>query len=108
MPLYGYQCPQGHEVELIRPIGVDTVLCPCGDESKRQTVNRVSHIGRAAIPRDQKTYRQSFSEYREAVAEVSDSYSRINNERAPHEQALKPNYFQLAKSKARSQGAAIR
>jgi len=108
MPLYGYQCPKGHEVELIRPIGVDTASCPCGAESKRQTVNRVAHIGRAAIPRDQQSYRESFSEYQEAVAEVSDSYGRVNNERAPNEQVSEPNYFGLAKSKAQSQGAAIK
>ena len=108
MPLYGYQCPQGHEVELIRPIGVDTALCPCGEESKRRTIYRVAHIGRAVVPRDQQTYRQSFGEYREAVAEVEDGYSRINNERAPHEQVSTPNYFELAKSKAQAQGAAIR
>lgn len=108
MPLYNYQCSKGHEVELIRPMGVDTILCPCGDESRRQTVNRVAHIGRAETPRDQQTYHQSFSEYQEAVAEVSDSYSRVNNERVPQEQVLKPDYFELAKSKARSQGAAIK
>ena len=108
MPLYGYRCPKGHEIELIRPIGVDKVSCLCGDESQRLTVYRVAHIGRAAIPRDQQNYRQSFSEYREAVDEVSDSYSRINNDRAPHEQVPKPDYFGLAKSQAQSQGAAIK
>ena len=108
MPLYVYQCSEGHQVELIRPIEVATFPCSCGAELKRQAVNHVAHIGRAVIPQDQKSYRQSFSEYQEAVAEVADSYSRANNGRAPHEQVLEPNYFQLAKSKARSQGAAIK
>ena len=108
MPLYRYQCPRGHEVELIRPMGVDTVLCPCGVDSERRTVYRVSHVGRVAIPQDQKNYRQSFNEYQEAVAEVADSYNRGNNERAPHEQVSEPNYFGLAKSRAQSQGAAIK
>lgn len=108
MPLYQYRCSQGHEEELIRQMGVDTVPCPCGLSSKRRTVNQVAHIGRAAVPQDQRNYRQSFSEYREAVAEVSDGYSRINNDRAPNEKVLEPNLFEFAKSKAQSQGAAIK
>ena len=108
MPLYGYRCSNGHEIELIRPMGVDAISCPCGVESERQAVNRVAHIGRAIVPQDQKTYRQSFSEYREAVDEVADSYSRVNNDRAPSEKVLETDYYKAAKRKAQSQGAAIR
>ena len=71
-------------------------------------MNHVAHIGRATVPSDQRNHRQSFSEYQEAVAEVADGYSKVNNDRAPHEKVPEPNYFELAKSKAQSQGAAIR
>ncbi len=108
MPLYDYRCPNGHRVELIRPIGVNTVQCSCGVDAERRTVNRVAHIGRAVVPHAQRNYRQSFSEYREAVDEVADSYRRVNDERAPHEGVTAPNYYELAKTKAHTQGAAIK
>ncbi len=108
MPLYRYQCPLGHEAELIRPMGVDTVPCPCGGVAERCTANRVAHIGRAVIPRDQRTYRRGFSEYQEAAAEVEDIYTRVNKDRALGERVAGPNYFALAKSKAQAQGASIR
>ena len=87
---------------------VRSVSCSCGAEAKRQAVNHISHIGRAVVPSDQRAYRQSFSEYREAVDEVADSYSRVNNDRAPSERVLETDYYKAAKRKAQSQGAAIR
>ncbi len=46
MPQYVYRCPQGHETELVRPIGTDTVSCKqCDDLMQRRTVNHIEIRG---------------------------------------------------------------
>lgn len=41
MPLYEYTCPTGHKLELVRPMGVETEQCPCGQISVRGHVHRI-------------------------------------------------------------------
>lgn len=108
MPIYRYTCPSGHEAELLRPMDVGAVPCACGASASRRAVNRVAYIGRAPVPRDERSYRQSYGEYREAVAEVADHYERVNGERAPAEQVREPDYYDLAKAQAVAKGAVIR
>ena len=108
MPIYVYRCKQGHETELLRTFEVNDVLCPCGSHALRQPINRLVVIGRAIVPRDQRNYRKSYGEYREAVAEVSDHYSRVNNGRGPGEKVQPPDYYGLAKAQAVAKGVAIR
>ena len=108
MPLYTYRCQGGHEAELLRPRDTATAPCQCGLPALRQTVYPLAHIGRATIPRDERSYRHSYGEYREAVAEVAEHYQRVNGERGPEEQVREPDYFGLAKAQAVSKGAPIR
>lgn len=107
MPLFTYSCACGHEQTLLRHRDVEAVACACGEVARRQAVNHVAVIGKAAIPRDERSYRQSYGEYREAVAEVADSYARINSDRGPGEHVREPDYYGLAKAKAKAKGAVI-
>ncbi len=108
MPLFRYVCPNGHEVEALQHRSVDTVPCECGASALRQAVNQVTVIGRATVPQNERNYRKSFGEYREAVAEVADCYQRVNDERAPEERVQRPDYYGLARAQAIAQGAPIR
>ena len=108
MPFYSYRCPQGHDQELLRPREVVSVPCPCGEDGIRQAVNRLAVIGKAVIPRDQRSYRQTFSEYNEALAEVADSYARVNDSRPPEDHVQQPDYFGLATKQAVDKGVPIR
>ena len=107
MPIYTYSCTEGHEAELLRDMSVETVSCSCGARASRGSVNRIAVIGQVSTPRDERKYRHTYGEYREAVAEVNDSYERVNQSRAPSEQVKEPNYMDIAKSKAVSHGASI-
>ena len=108
MPLFRYACPSGHEVELLRHRSVDAVPCACGAEAQRCAVNHVAVIGRATVPRDHRNYRQSYGEYREAVAEVADGYKQVNDSRGPREQVQSPDYYGLAKAQATAKGFPVR
>ena len=107
MPLYRYRCSNGHEAELLRPMRVSGVVCHCGDVGLRQAVNPLAVIGKAGVPRDQRSYRKSYGEYREAVAEVADHYERVNGERAPRDHVQEPDYYGLAERQAIAKGAPI-
>ena len=108
MPIYSYRCGQGHETELLRPFEVAEVLCGCGDQAIRSSVNRLSVIGQVPVPRDERSYRKSYGEYREAAAEVADGYERVNRDRAPSEQVKGTDYYSLAKAQAIAKGAPIK
>ncbi len=88
-------------------MGVETEPCFCGSVADRLAVNRMVVIGTATVPRDERNYRQSYGEYREAVAEVADHYQRVNGERAPGEQVRGPNYYNIARAQARATGAKV-
>ena len=109
MPLYQYRCERGHEVEMLRRGSTDPDVavpdCPCGAQRRRLVVHRVAVIGQAAVPPDDRSYRQEYAEYREAVAEVSSFYQR---KRADGDPVREPDYYGLAKAQAAAQGAVIR
>lgn len=105
MALFTYRCPKGHEIEALRHRDVDAVTCPCGDVSVRQAVNRVSVIGQAEVPRDQRNYRKSYGEYREALADVS---HHVEAKRRNGEPVAQPDYYGLARAQAKAKGAPIR
>ena len=107
-PLYTYRCPEGHETEMLMPFSVETTVCSCGVQAQRQSVYHFAVVGQAAVPRDERSYRQSFGEYQDAVAEVSDGYERMNRDRAPSEQIKEPDYSGLAKARAVAHGVPIR
>ena len=107
-PLYIYRCPAGHETELLRPRSVESNVCPCGADAERQAVYHFAVVGQAAIPRDEKNYRQTYGEYREAVAEVVDGYERVNKDRPPGERVQSPDYYGKARAQAIAKGAPIR
>jgi hypothetical protein len=86
---------------------VESVECACGSEANREAVNRVAIIGAVPVPRDERNYRQSFAEYREAVAEVADGYERVNRDRAPGERIREPDYYERAKAQAIAKGVPI-
>lgn len=63
MPLYSYRCPEGHETEMVRPMGTETATCPCGKTAKRGHVHRVIAIGAEA------DIRGMYRRFTEATAE---------------------------------------
>ena len=78
--------------------------CPCGAPRRRLVVHRVAVIGQATVPRDERSYRQGYAEYREAVAEVSDFYQR---KRADGDPVREPDYYGLARAQSIAKGAVI-
>ena len=105
MPIYRYRCPQGHESERLRPFDVSETSCPCGQTAERQAVYRMSMIGNTEIPRDERNYRQSFSEYQDALHDVVHKYERAYDN---HDPVREPDYYALAKTQAIAKGAPIR
>lgn len=71
MPLYTYTCPDSHATERLAPRTCEVIHCACGKPAARQSVNHIAFTGFARTPRDQRNYRQSFSEYQEALEDVS-------------------------------------
>ena len=108
MPIYDYRCTAGHEFEERRSYDDSLVPCRCGLDAQRQAVNHIAVIGQTSVPRDERNYRHTFSEYREAVDEVQDGYERVNQARAPSEQVKQPDYLSLAKAQAVAHGVPIR
>lgn len=105
MPLFTFVCPAGHTAELLRHRDVVLVACPCGLAGERQAVNRVSLIGQATVPRDERSYRHEFREFAEASAEVGDFYGRKTADGDP---VNVPDYYALARAQAIAAGAPIR
>ena len=101
MPLYIFHCPE-HEIERLASRTTTAILCPhCGKTAVRQEVNHIGVTGFAAVPRDQKSYRQSFKEFKEASAEVDYHYSKAEANGDP---VKSPNLFQAGLAQARKQG----
>lgn len=88
-------------------MGVATALCSCGLLANRSSVNHLTVIGTATVPRDERNYRQSYGEYREAVVEVADQHQRVNDSRSPGEWVQSPDYYALAKAQSRARGVKI-
>ena len=54
-------------------------------------------------PREEKSYRREFAEYREAAAEIDHAYSKIDDPNVKP-----PNYYKEGVRRARKQGAKVR
>ena len=104
MPLYRYRCDLGHEAELLRSRDVERIECACGAVAERQAVNLFAMGGKAVVPRDERSYRQSYAEFQEETAEVAHDYQK---HRENGEGGQEPDYYRLAKQQAAAKGAPI-
>ena len=98
MPIYSFQCPEGHIQEGLHPIGTERIACGCGLRAQRLSVfDPLVITTRAAVPRDQQ--RVSMKQFDEASEELAYQH------RKAEEQAQKPlpypNYWQAAQRRAR-------
>ena|SRR3990167_1266105 len=107
MPLYLYRCPEGHQLERLQAQGVETLACGCGALAQRCAVNVLTVVGKATIPPSERSYRQAYAEYREAVEDVAYHYDKVNRDRAPDEQVKERDYYQEASAQAQAKGAKI-
>ena len=57
-------------------MSTEYIPCSCGLLASRSAINHIGVSGFAEVPRDQKSYHQTFKEYTEANAEVSYAYER--------------------------------
>lgn len=98
MPIYSYQCPQGHIQEAIQPIGTEGIICGCGLRSSRLSVfDPLVITQRAKVPADQ--VRHDMRLFDEATEEM-DYHHRKAEEGVGH--SLKgPNLWLMAKYRAR-------
>lgn len=107
MPLYDYKCVEGHEVELRRGIGDETIPCPiCGQPSQRaafyldQTI--VTETGtlasrQAVVPRDERNYKDKYSRFQEASAEIDYHATKVEDNTG---QEVKTELWKKASRKA--------
>lgn len=102
MPFYTYRCPAGHVREALRSRNDEIIVCPCGEASRRDEVNRIGVTGFAVVPHDQRSYRKSFSQYKEAFDQVDYDYGRAEANGDPIQY---PDLFGAAKQQAQKMGA---
>jgi len=79
MPLFDFHCACGWVGE--RLVGRDAKSVPCPDCSQPATkavIYRISQVGEALTPLDQRTYFQEFKDFTEASAELEYRQERIN------------------------------
>ena len=106
MPIYDYECRNGHLVEARRGYADDAIPCPlCGDQALRQAVyvsqSLVTETGvrsgrRNPVPRDERRY--DLSLFKEATAERDYAYSKVENETGQPVPA--PSLWREAKQRA--------
>ena len=93
MPLYDYRCPDGHRVELVRPMGTDTVACPsCDGVAYRSRVHHFDVVGptvdtRGMARRFVEAHAEREHEYSKAEAAVGNSIERPNDWAVPEARA---------------------
>ena len=103
--MFAYRCPQGHETDELRHHDVVSIPCLCGAEALRQAVNQFAVIGQASVPRDERNYRKSYSEYREALADVVYDNEKVQKN---GQRVIEPDYYDAARAQAKAKGANIR
>ena len=105
MPLYQYQCNRAHVTEQRASLDTESIRCGCGNRALRVQVYRDQYMhaetgpkgGRKnEPPRDEKSYREQFKEYREATQEMDYAYSRVDDPTVKP-----PNYFKEGLKKAK-------
>lgn len=100
MPLFDYGCGNcGWTDELLKPRTVVTVDCPkCGKSAARSQINHIGFSGFAETPREHRTYRREFADFKEASAEVDYNYSKLED---GGPEIKRPNYFQEGMKRAK-------
>ena len=109
MPLYRYGCECGNQWEQRAGYEDGALLCRCGKWARRAQVYYDQFINaetgpkggrKNEVPREEKSYRREFKEYREAAAEVDYAYTKA--------EAQAPNFYKEGVRRARKQGAKVR
>lgn len=113
MPQYEYICERKHITEKYGGYEDSTAICGvCKDLALRRPIYRDQYISaetgpkggqKVEPPREEKSYRKQYTEYREAAAEIDYAYSRVDD---PKVKA--PNYYKEGVKQARKRGAKIR
>ena len=113
MPRYDYICPCGNEFEAYAGFDDQFLVClDCDRMAQRVSVYRSQFIScetgpkggqKVEPPREEKSYRKQYNEYREAAQEVDYAYSRVDDPKVKP-----PNYYKEGVRQARKRGAKIR
>ena len=112
MPNYQYKCDCGLKWEQRAGYEDGALLCGrCGRWAKREQVYRDQYMSaetgpkggtRSEPPREEKSYRKQYSEFREASQEIEHAYSRVDDP------AVKPpSYYKEGLKQAKKKGAKI-
>ena len=104
MPIYTYKCSEGHEADQVQHRDIVVVPCACGLAARRQSVYRLAITGLAETPRDERSYRQSYGEYQDALNDVAYHW---NNAKASGDPVREPDYYAAARAQAIAKGAPI-
>lgn len=113
MPRYEYRCACGLSFEETAGYDDDRVLCGrCGRYAQREGVYASQFIScetgpkgglKNEPPREEKSYRREFAEFREASQEVDYAYSRVDD---PKVKA--PNYYKEGLKRAKKRDPKVR
>lgn len=113
MPRYDYTCRCGLRFEATAHYDDARLAClECGAWAVRVQVYRDQYMSaetgpkggtRSEPPREEKSYRKQYAEYREASQEIDHAYSRVDDPKAKA-----PNYYKEGVRRAKRQGAKVR
>lgn len=98
MPIYDFECTQGHVTESRQGREVEIISCPCGEPARRKRVYRV-HIGGGP------TTKFRLTEFQEANAEANYYHGKMENDRG--QEIERRPLINMAAEKARKRGAKI-
>jgi len=77
MPIYDYECKNGHKTESLEGVGVESISCPlCGEPAKRLSVYPFS--GKLVHAKD--TIGKKYKRFQEASAEIDYSCNKFESE----------------------------
>ena len=100
MPTYTFSCACGWRGDRRASYGATSVPCPsCGLTAGKESVYRISFVGFASTPRDQRTYYTEFANFQEAGAELEYKHQRL--EEAAGKELPTPPLASIAKTQAR-------
>ncbi len=98
MPLFDFDCGQGHLTERLCSRETAIIPCPvCGSPATRAAVNRIGVTGFARTPIDQRMVRMGA--FNEASSELAYQHSKQTN--VDGSEKPEPNLWQAAKSEAK-------
>jgi len=77
MPIYDYECKNGHKTESLEGVGVENILCPlCGKLANRKSV--YPFTGKLAHTKD--TIGKKYKRFQEASAEIDYTCNKFESE----------------------------